>query len=80
MSTQSSQIRVQNSAIKVRRNQDEEVIRRFRDLRRDLRRRSTYEVTNRDVLSILLDCYFVHRENEPVPFERLRSSAGDRYD
>lgn len=76
--SEGTRIRVEDKSVGVRRNQDEEVIRRFRDLRRELRQRATYEVTNQQVLSILLDCYFVHRENEAVPFERLRSNAGER--
>lgn len=77
MATTPDRIDIQRSEIRVRDSMDDrEAIQRFRDLREDLRRRARYEVTNADVLDILLDCYWVHRENGPVPFERLRPSGG----
>lgn len=60
--------------IEIKPHLDEYAVTRFRELRYEMSHREAFEVTNDYVLSVLLDCYRVHQENEPAPFDRERQA------
>lgn len=46
---------------------DDEIRARFTDVKADMQRRADREIQNADVLSTLLDLFWIYHENEEVP-------------